>query len=451
MEDEVLQFAGDINVEEVYITSAENPDSYDLTNFMVEFNLFEDIFSPTMHGSIVISDTANLITELPMIGTELLTVKFRTPTLEDKRENIIEKTFQIFSIVDKSLNNDRSQLYTLEFVSKEAYLDNAISLSKTFSGNTADIAQEIFDYIRTPRRQNRPLTETTGLVIMDTPHASQIKYTSNYWSPIKNIGFIGRRVKGAVVGEGDFILFEGNKNFYFTGLEALIASQNTVFDEYVYELQPDTLPRTLEEKYGNNFPSSMTRIEEMTVPKVLDILDGQDSGYFGSVLRGYDMFTKQMTETVFDARNEISKFVKTQPGLAIPGDIIIDPNTQTQYINYNSALYPDYGLTSDEHANKVLFRKAYLNSFNQFKFQITIPGRTDIEVGNLINILYPSPKTKLGDETEIDDIFDPLLSGRYLISAINHRITSERHVIIAEVIKNGLSKDLGERRTGYNK
>ena len=116
-DDEVLQFAGEVDVEEVFITSSQNPSNVDLTNFMVEFNLYEDLFSPTMHGDIVISDSNNLITELPMIGTELITVKFRTPTLLDVPENIIEKTFQVYSITNRTLNNDRSQFYALNFMS----------------------------------------------------------------------------------------------------------------------------------------------------------------------------------------------------------------------------------------------------------------------------------------------------------------------------------------------
>jgi len=443
-DEEVLQFAGEVDVEEVFITSSLNPSNVDLTNFMVEFNLYEDLFSPTMHGDIVISDSNNLITELPMIGTELITVKFRTPTLLDVPENIIEKTFQVYSITNRTLNNDRSQFYALNFMSVEAYSDNAVALSKTFDGNTADLVSKHFEMIQGKRRvdQNRK----TGLVIHDTPHASQIRYTSCYWSPIKNIMFIGRRVKGAQIGMGDFIFFETNKAFYFTSLESLIADQRTVgvFDEYVYELQPDSIPRFNPDKYGNTFPSSMTRIEEMTVPKVIDVLDGQDSGYYGQVNRGYDMFTKKMSENIFDARQQLGNFVRTENGVPIPSDILLDPQTQTQFVSYNSGLYNTYGLDAETHDPKIMFRKSYLNSFNQFKFEITIPGRTDIEVGQLISILYPAAKTKLGDETEMDDVFDPLLTGQYIVSALHHTITTERHVIRAEVIKNGLTKSLGE-------
>jgi len=444
MEEESLQFAGDVIVEEISLLAGET--LFDMSNFFIEFNLYEDVFSPTLHGDVVISDSANVITELPMIGTELLYVKFRTPTLDDSPANLIEKTFQIYSITDRKLNNDRSQFYALNFMSLEAYVDNGLVLSQTFSGNTDELATQMFDKIKSKRKLNSE--DFSELIIYDTPHASEITYTTCYWSPIKNLSFIGKRVRGNAGSVGTVMFYESNKGFYFASLEALINFQRTgpgVFDEYVYELVPDSVPRFNPKKYGNNFPSAMTRIEQISIPKVLDIIDGQDSGYYGSVVRGYDIFSKKMSEVLFDARTGLSAFTKTDSGNPIPGDVFIQPSKETQFVSYNSGLYNGYGLTSEDHSDKVLFRRMYLNSFNQFKFEVTIPGRTDIEVGMLISINYPAAKTKLGDETDIDDVFDPLISGNYLISAIHHTISSERHVIRAEIIKNGLLKDLGSR------
>lgn len=445
---ETLQFAGDIEVEEISITTST--DTYDLSNFMIEFNLYEDVFSPCMYGSVVIFDTANIITEFPIIGTELITVKLRTPTLEDAPENIIEKTFQLYSIVDRSLKNDRSQTYSLEFISKEGYADNVVTLNKTMSGSTDELALEVFKTVQTPRKIGE--SKITGIIVEDTPHVSNIKYTSNNWSPFKNLNFIGKRVKGAVLNGSDYLIYESNKSFYFSSVEATIASQlatGAVFDEYVYELQPGTISRSDVKKFGNTFPDEVTRVESISLPKVLDLLDGQDSGYFGSVIRGYDMFTKKMSEDIFDNRINMKDFAKTGEGNPIPGDVFHNPFTVQRFESYNSALYNDYGLTREDQALKTLGRTAYLNSFNQFKFQITIPGRTDIEVGNLISLLYPSAKSKLGEETEIDDVLDPLLSGVYFISAIHHVVNPERHYMVCEIIKNGLNKSLGERETEY--
>ena len=79
---------------------------------------------------------------------------------------------------------------------------------------------------------------------------------------------------------------------------------------------------------------------------------------------------------------------------------------------------------------------AFSKSFENNKLEVLVPGRTDIEVGNVISILYPSAEPPNDDLTTV---LDPLLSGLYIISGIHHKINSDRHTMNMEVIKNGLS------------
>lgn len=444
--EESLIRASDVRVEEVTITNIENGTTVDLSNFMVELNLFEDIFAPCMSGTIVIVDSMNLITDLPIIGTELITIKVRTPTLEDHPSNIIEKTFQLYSIENRALNDDRGQIYSLCFISREGYLDRVSTISKTFRGSTDEIVAKIYtDYLNIERRADVP-GKKTSLKILDTPHFSKVTYVSNNWTPFKNFNFISKRVKGNTLMGADYVFFESNKSFYFSSIEALIASSfnEGIFEEYVYELVENTIPRRKAgECSGNVFPPAMTRIETITMPKTLDLLDGLDSGYFSNSIYGYNLITKEFSVRTYDINGEFDKFVKTDANMPVPSGVLKNPFANTAIVSYNSQLHNDYGLTNETYGERSVFRRSYLNSFNQYKFEITIPGRTDIEVGKLINILYPAGKVKVDGEIGLDNIFDSYLSGPYLISAIHHKIGIERHVMVLEVIKNGLGKSLG--------
>jgi hypothetical protein len=71
---------------------------------------------------------------------------------------------------------------------------------------------------------------------------------------------------------------------------------------------------------------------------------------------------------------------------------------------------------------------------------ITVPGRTDVEVGRLLYFLYPS----LGGKAESDNTSselqqDKLYSGYYLITAINHRINRHEHSMTMEIVKDSLN------------
>ena len=86
-----LDQAGDVDIQELTIISSKGT-FLDVRDYLSELNLYEDIFSPSLYGNLLLSDSRNLIKELPIIGDEYLVVKFKTPTIEAP----IEKTFRIF-------------------------------------------------------------------------------------------------------------------------------------------------------------------------------------------------------------------------------------------------------------------------------------------------------------------------------------------------------------------
>ena len=54
------QTAGDVRVEEVFLTTSTG-DKVDLNNFLMELSLSESIYQPCMFGGAVISDAATMI------------------------------------------------------------------------------------------------------------------------------------------------------------------------------------------------------------------------------------------------------------------------------------------------------------------------------------------------------------------------------------------------------
>jgi hypothetical protein len=454
--EEILNSPGDFKVEELTLTSSTG-DVFDISNFMLELHIYEDVFSPCMTGKLIFADAINLISSVPILGNEIITVKIRTPTLEDNAFNVIEKSFQIYSIDDRTLTSDRSQYYTISFISKEGYYDSVIPISKTFRGKTNEIVSDIYDtYIKAPRRFDNEEV-FTNLIITDAPHQSNLSYTSNFWPPFKNLNFISRRCRGASLSGADHLFFETNKSFYFSSLEALINDQlaSGIFEEYVIELDGMTLPRRSNDLkyYGNIFQNSMTKIETLKMTKTLNALEGQTSGYFSNTVLGYDLTTKKMSEINFNFIDNNNAFVKTDVGTPIPADVAQSSYANSEFVMFNTCVFNDYGKTATAglpeghpaqlYADRHTFRKSYLNSFDHFRFEMTIPGRTDIEVGNLINMLHPNPSVI--DESDIDTIIDPILSGVYLITAIHHKFDDNRHVITAEIVKNGLKVNLGEK------
>ena len=220
---------GAVSCDELFITTNDLIE-YDFTRYMIEFNLFEDIWSPTLTGEVSVVDAVNAITKWPIRGGEIITCKWRTNTFADNPLNIIEKSFQIYAIEKRILNNDREQIYKLKFCSIEAVSDQARSITQAFGApgmlrNTDEIAEQIYlDHIQEYRRIDTRKHQS-DFFIGDTPHSSKIQYTSNFWTPMQNMQFISRKCQGAQFIGSDYLFYESNKAFYLTSLQNLIQKQ----------------------------------------------------------------------------------------------------------------------------------------------------------------------------------------------------------------------------------
>ena len=80
------------------------------------------------------------------------------------------------------------------------------------------------------------------------------------------------------------------------------------------------------------------------------------------------------------------------------------------------------------------------------KIELTVPGRMDYTVGRVVQVdlnkMAPVKKTDPADK-----IKDKMFSGKYLISAINHFITRDKHECKMELIKDSMILDLEKGTT----
>ena len=128
-----LSNPGDVSFKTVEIQSV-NGDVLDIKSFVVELNIYEDIFSNALQGVLIVVDSKELLSGLPLVGDELLNLWIQTPSFGEAQPDgygeSIKKTFSIYSIKNRMLNADREQMYALYFCSMEAVSDNITQVSK---------------------------------------------------------------------------------------------------------------------------------------------------------------------------------------------------------------------------------------------------------------------------------------------------------------------------------
>ena len=118
-----MQYEGEFEIKQAQIFSPDGEATDLLTDFqLIEINLFEDMFKSAITGNAIVIDTRDIISKIPLIGQERLSLKIATPSLT-KKEDIIDFTenhFFVHKIAGRQEVSSGGQTYQIQFVSNEA-------------------------------------------------------------------------------------------------------------------------------------------------------------------------------------------------------------------------------------------------------------------------------------------------------------------------------------------
>jgi hypothetical protein len=457
---------GDVVINTVELTCV-NEEVLNLKPFLAEIHLYEDIFSPALQGHIVIRDSQNLIGKLPIVGDEVLTLDIQTPDFGEPGTidltNKIQKSFAVYAIKDRKLTGDKEQLYILYFCSLEAIMDNITKISERFTGTTDAIASTVYEkFIKIPRWFSNKISlgenqeDPTELNISDAPHESYLTVVPAMWSPMYFLTWLSKRSIGANNKAPNYLFFETKSSFYFTSIESMVQTQleeNAIYSDFIFQTNLDNL--TTQGAISKGYQT----VEAVKFLTNVDILQGQDLGHFASSLYTFDMVKKDLQHYTYDHGFAFGDY-KHMESYKQSGDEkpVLDDTKKFNMIypitvtrsgdskRYLETIHPGlYGSKEDSidlHPEKyVQPRVSSLLDISTLKMEITVPGRTDCEVGKMINFYYPSVGNKVSSDSEAD-IWDEFVSGVYMITAIHHQITPFHHNMYLEISKDSFFKPI---------
>ena len=125
-----MQFAGDYQLENIFVHAPSTNGSLDIKSLMLEMNVYQSIFSPSLNGSLTIADSANHLQNVPFIGQEELEFKFGIPDLD--LVDFTKHRARVTKISNVVRTEERQQVYTLNFTSKEFVRNLRRKLKKSF-------------------------------------------------------------------------------------------------------------------------------------------------------------------------------------------------------------------------------------------------------------------------------------------------------------------------------
>lgn len=440
---EDITHAGSVLIQELTLISTKNV-AISLIDFLVELNIYEDLFSNFLTGSIVLTDSRNLIELAPIIGDEYLTVKFKTPTTDYD----IAKTFRIYKVSDRVIATDNhTQVFVLHFASVELFNDITLPLFLPFEGEIQDVANRIFNnFLATTRDYSVgsgfDITQSSNTPLVFVGDVTnKVKFVSPGWTPAKCINWLASKSIPLNGKAKNFLFFETNKAFYFASIEELFKykSENSIGDYSVSisNIEDENGSRDLDREYF--------LAKNIIMLSAIDNAKNMTSGYLANRLLTLDFYNKTYNIHDYDYTLNFKNQYHSADvvGKAVPPfstNIMRNPASNLSYYPINSKLYDNITNNVSEkmpdiHGNRI----SSLMDLNNIKMSIVVPGRTSVEVGRTLYFSYPA----LGAPNEQDRAEwreDKLYSGYYLITAIHHTVTLQSHYMTMEIIRDSFDE-----------
>jgi hypothetical protein len=296
--------------------------------------------------------------------------------------------------------------------------------SKGYSGNISEMAKAFLE--------KEGFNTTKKINVERTKNST--KYTSNFWSPVRNLNFL------ATAGINDsgspsYMFFESRKGFNFVTLDSLYKQkmfQKFIKDNYVRDTDKNISYRNLDRDYQ--------RIIDFKVKVSYDALQVTNNGAYASRVYAFDFVKKKLFAKDYDA---LSKFNESAHLNKNPLYTARKPVSSMNLIFNEVRHYSVFnGFQDTSNVNIQQQRNSMMSLLRSSVIEITVFGRTDYTIGQKVFVQVPKPtiitdKDKDGLDSK-SGTTDKTYSGNYIITAINHVINRNSHTCLLELSKESV-------------
>lgn len=419
-----------------------------ISDQIVELIIYEDIESSSLSGSILMEDNSGIYQSLPIIGQEKLSFSVTTPGYESSLDF---NTFfaHIYDVEKRVTTSEHSHTYLLNWTTDEAMLNVKTRISKSFKGEFSFHIEEIL-------RDERYLNSRKRLFVEPT------KNNRTYVVPnVRPFTTIRNMAEESISKEDEhpyYLFFETTQGYHYRSFDSLLgkAKGNVVSPTTkVFRLQPINPEDPMFKR--------MAQILEFEVLESTDTLVNGANGMFSSTLLQHDVYNKQLNKYEYNFFESYGKTVRTNDHLNKVGPLISETNvinkgkktltdfpTSTLFIHPSSSSNLHTGGTVDNNAKQWL-QSAISRYYEQdfFQVQFLTHGDTSTNVGDIIDLRIPSNRPL--STSEGSNVFDPILSGRYVITNIKHSIAhrDSAHGMTIRCVKDSVTNAFGSTNVSY--
>jgi len=407
---DIFKYPGELYLDSVIVRSTTNID-HDITSMVAEINIFESVFNSALSGTISILDTASLLTEIPLIGHELVTIRMKTPNTSMKT-----LVFSMYKISDLKYKSTKASAYVLNLVSPESITDQTISYSKAYEGKHSDIIKAIY---------KEAFAGNSKIISIDESESST-NFINPYWNPFQAIHWVCNRA----LGSGNvpaFMFYETLDGFKLRNFNSAFRETSKI--EYIH--RPTNI------NFGkDNVRQKIQTIIKLNVNETMSTLEMVMNGAYGSnlIVKPLNENTYTIKNFTYDAtfvpKKKLNEF-PIKPNIDAAGRSL-DGAASTRFIGTTTNAFGSG--ENNQFERWVLERKSFIEQLMAVNVEIVVHGHIGLYSGDVVDLIVP--KAKANNE------IDRLTSGRYIITSIRHVINQKiKHLMVLQLSKESFASE----------
>ena len=442
--------------ETVLYTAIRDEVILELKSAVIELNIFEDLNKPYLSASIVIADDTGVMSDVEIKGDEGLRIIISKNPNIGEYEQYFQLDFKVVSILNQFKNADRSEVYSINLISKHAYDNSVVKLSKSFTGKLEKISESILNnYLGVKLSMDEKYFDKA-----QGSEQQPIKVILPYISPLESVEWLTERatdqwgtpffiwasIWGQNLGNETSLRLGNFMTMVTNGIT--VAEGKPSEDDFIYS-QVST-----NEKSPEGYEGAKRIIKNIKFSNIENTLKMIKEGAVGSTIANLDAYTSQYISKLFSA----NEFLKSLNAGETEGKIlksvydqkdVITLANESKVTGYWSARqrntvssYGTYASINSIHEaidevsllNKV--RPLSIRSMlSRNMLEINIDGvgllEDKLSVGDIIKINFLTADTGTG----IDVGSNTQRSGFYLIQSCRHIFGIERHNAVLFISK----------------
>ena len=392
------------NLAEVILTPSKG-EARNITDLVGQISIRESLYAGSLQCSINILDAANVLEKLKVVSGEVLDLLI-TRRLAGGETDKYSHTFRISEVSSFAKLKPGTQTYVFKCISEHAYMSQLHTISKPFDNVPGALIQNICTDI---------LAIDPEELSINTETKQTIKGIYPRMRPMYLINWLTRR---SYDNGSPFFFYETlGQGIHFDSYENIINKDN--YNEFVHSPSVSSTPGG--DEYNKQLKNKILKIStDLNMSKYIDAA----AGAYSSTLHTLDIAQKTYKKTTF----EYGKDLMLNKNGVLPSNLVFDDRaieshreSTNFYVSLNTSAA---GGGSNYHApsdSDILSANAYIENMDGTVLTIDIYGDFKLCVGMVItcNVIksVESTKEKRGK--------DKYLSGKYVVTSIDHRFEDE--------------------------